>query len=110
MSHLATDLAQLWTIAESVELVPDGGLAGSNSGSIRSRRNATGWFISAHYDSSLSAEAIEYFRHFVTVRTYLLLAFGAAPGQWTPGGVDDAFQADWVDIPPAELDHAMARL
>jgi hypothetical protein len=100
---------QLWTLAESVALAPDPQLAGSNRGSIRACRHATGWFLSGRYDPTLSAEAIEHFRHFIVVRTYLLLAAGAACAQWTASPEDDALCADWTNISPAELDYAMAR-
>jgi hypothetical protein len=83
-----------WALAHSIELTPSrDGLRSGCIGVVVAQRHPTGWFISARFVPKLSAELIEDFAHFVTVRTYLLLEYGPQPGVWVSdrAGVWSAF-------------------
>jgi hypothetical protein len=83
-----------WAIATSV---PIGcGAADTEAdivGVVTARRHATGWFISATRRAGISAEDVEDFAHFVTVRVYLLLHCGPGRGTWTSDGPQDQWHA-----------------
>jgi len=93
-----------WAIAMCVPLGPgavdvDGGILGV----VTARKHATGWFISASHRAGMSQEEIADFRHFVSVRVYLLLYYGPGVDTWAPEGSSGQWRAYLRDQAPHTL-------
>jgi hypothetical protein len=71
-------------------------------GRITARRHPTGWFLSASHPAGMSAEELADFRHFVSVRVYVLLHDGPVPGAWERGSSSGEWVADLVPAPQLE--------
>jgi hypothetical protein len=88
-----------WAIAASVQFQEDAEVVG---GRIAARRHPTGWFLSASHPAGMSAEELADFRHFVSVRVYVLLHDGPVPGAWERGSSSGEWVADLVPAPQLE--------
>lgn len=93
-----------WAIAMCVPIGPgavdvDSGILGV----VTARKHSTGWFISASHHAGMSHEEIADFRHFVSVRVYLLLYYGPGVDTWAPEGSNGRWRAYLRDQTPHTL-------
>jgi hypothetical protein len=72
-------------------------------------RHPTGWFIHAVRRDDLSANQLALFRELVTVRSYLLLAYGPQSPAWLPSPVEGEWRSVGYSLARelAELDDAL---
>lgn len=87
-----------WAMASGVPVLDDRLIAARHIvGLVEARRHPTGWFVSARYRRGTPSEEVLNFRHFVTVRVYLLLRLGPHVGVWDQDELGDVWQAQMGD-------------
>lgn len=74
-------------------------------GLVSARRHPTGWFVSAQLRPGAPPDDVVDFRHFITVRVYLLLRYGPQVGVWSRDSSSDGehcqagFRAEMPRLP-----------
>lgn len=96
-----------WAIAANVPVAQHPCFQGNGIvGLVTARRHPTGWFVSAQLCQGTPPDDLLDFRHFVTVRVYLLLRYGPQVGVWERDLSSDGeqCQARWrAEMPPLQL-------
>jgi hypothetical protein len=81
----------------------------SLDGILIATRHPTGWFLHAVRRDDLPEEQLTAFRELVTVRGYLLLAYGPQAQAWYPSPIEDEWRSVAFSIARelSELDEAL---
>jgi hypothetical protein len=113
--HLFRDRARatdpLWDVASATQIFVAGprtvtsfaletdlGGARTVDGALVADRHPTGWFLHAVRRDDLPDAQLAPFRELVTVRSYLLLAYGSDALSWRPSPVKGQWRSVWFSL------------